>query len=80
MFASQRKPKSIERFRVGKGNPGIKAFTYRLLNKPYLDIRIFRGYKEITRIVTPDTGMRQFRLKVLGRCSANGGLFAQTIF
>ena len=56
MFTSERKPKSIDRFRVGKGNPGIKAFMYRLLNKPYLDIRIFRGYKEITRIVTPDTG------------------------
>ena len=47
MFASQRKPKSIERFRVGKGNPAVKAFMYRLLNKQYLDIRIFRGYKEI---------------------------------
>jgi len=66
MFASQRKPKSIERFRVGKGNPGIKAFTYRLLNKPYLDIRIFRGYKEIARIVTPDTGMRQFSVEGIG--------------
>ena len=52
MFASERKPKTIERFRVGKGNPALKAFIYRLLNKPYLDIKIFRGYKEITRIVT----------------------------
>ena len=66
MFASERKPKSIERFRVGKGNPGIKAFMYRLLNKPYLDIKIFRGYKEITRIVTPDTGMRQFSVENIG--------------
>lgn len=39
---------------------------YRLLNKPYLDIRIFRGYKEITRIVTPDTGMRQFSVEGIG--------------
>jgi len=65
MFA-KRKPKSIDRFRVGKGNPGIKAFLYRILNKPYLDIRIFRGYKEITRIVTPDTGMRQFTVEGIG--------------
>ncbi len=63
---TKRKPKSIERFRVGKGNPGVKAFTYRILNKPYLDIRIFRGYKEITRIVTPDTGMRQFTVEDVG--------------
>ena len=56
----------MERFRVGKGNPAIKAFMYRLLNKPYLDIRIFRGYKEITRIVTPDTGMRQFSVENIG--------------
>lgn len=63
---TKRKPKSIERFRVGKGSPGIKAFMYRLLNKPYLDIRIFRGYKEITRIVTPDTGMRQFTVENIG--------------
>jgi hypothetical protein len=62
----KRQPKSIERFRVGKGNPGIKAFLYRILNKPYLDIRIFRGYKEITRIVTPDTGMRQFTVEGIG--------------
>src|SRR5690606_41471151 len=62
----KRKPKSIERFRVGKGNPGIKAFLYRILNKPYLDIRIFRGYKEITRIVTPDTGMRQLTVEGVG--------------
>jgi hypothetical protein len=66
MFASERKPKSIERFRVAKGNPAIKAFVYRLLNKPYLDIKIFRGYKEITRIVTPDTGMRQFSIEGIG--------------
>ena len=65
MFA-KRKPKSIERFRIGKGSPGIKAFTYRIMNKPYLDIRIFRGYKEITRIVTPDTGMRQFTVEGIG--------------
>lgn len=63
---TKRKPKSIERFRVGKGSPGIKAFLYRILNKPYLDIRIFRGYKEITRIVTPDTGMRQFTVEGIG--------------
>ena len=63
---TKRKPKSIERFRVGKGSPGIKAFLYRILNKPYLDIRIFRGYKEITRIVTPDTGMRQFTVENVG--------------
>ena len=61
-----RKPKSIERFRVGKGNPAVKAFWYRLINKPYLDIRIFRGYKEITRIVTQDTGMRQFTVENVG--------------
>jgi len=66
MFATKRKPKSLERFRVGKGSPGIKAFMYRLLNKPYLDIKIFRGYKEITRIVTPDTGMRQFSVEGIG--------------
>ena len=66
MFASQRKPKSIDRFREGKGSPAIKTFLYRLLNKPYLDIKIFRGYKEITRIVTPDTGMRQFSVEGIG--------------
>ena len=66
MFTSQRKPKSIERFREGKGTPAIKTFLYRLLNKPYLDIKIFRGYKEITRIVTPDTGMRQFSVEGIG--------------
>ena len=66
MFA-KRKPKSIERFRVGKGNPALKAFWYRILNKQYLDIRIYRGYKEITRIVTPDTGMRQFTVEDVGR-------------
>jgi len=65
MFA-KRKPKSIERFRVGKGNPALKAFWYRILNKQYLDIRIYRGYKEITRIVTPDTGMRQFTVEDVG--------------
>jgi len=65
MFA-KRKPKSIERFRVGKGSPALKAFWHRILNKPYLDIRIFRGYKEITRIVTPDTGMRQFTVEGIG--------------
>ena len=65
MFA-KRKPKSIDRFRIGKGNPGIKAFLYRILNKQYLDIRIYRGYKEITRIVTPDTGMRQFTVEDVG--------------
>ena len=63
---TKRKPKNIERFRIGKGNPGIKAFLYRILNKQYLDIRIFRGYKEITRIVTPDTGMRQFTVEGVG--------------
>lgn len=63
---TKRKPKSIERFRVGKGSPALKAFLYRILNKPYLDIRIFRGYKEITRIVTPDTGMRQFTVENVG--------------
>ena len=63
---TKRQPKSIERFRVGKGSPALKAFTYRILNKPYLDIRIFRGYKEITRIVTPDTGMRQFTVEGIG--------------
>jgi len=62
----KRKPKSIDRFRVGKGSPALKAFAYRILNKPYLDIRIFRGYKEITRIVTPDTGMRQFTVEDVG--------------
>ena len=66
MFTSERKPKSIDRFRVGKGTPTIKTFLYRLLNKPYLDIKIFRGYKEITRIVTPDTGMRQFSVEGIG--------------
>ena len=66
MFTSERKPKSIDRFRVGKGSPAIKTFLYRLMNKPYLDIRIFRGYKEITRIVTPDTGMRQFSVEGIG--------------
>jgi len=65
MFAT-RKPKSIERFRIGKGSPALKAFWYRLINKPYLDIRIYRGYKEITRIVTPDTGMRQFTVEGVG--------------
>ena len=63
---TKRKPKSIERFRVGKGIPALNAFWYRILNKPYLDIRIFRGYKEITRIVTPDTGMRQFTVEGIG--------------
>ena len=66
MFTSERKPKSIDRFRVGKGSPTIKTFLYRLLNKPYLDIKIFRGYKEITRIITPDTGMRQFSVEGIG--------------
>jgi hypothetical protein len=66
MFTSKRKPKSIDRFRVGKGSPTIKTFLYRLMNKPYLDIKIFRGYKEITRIVTPDTGMRQFSVEGIG--------------
>ncbi len=66
MFTTKRKPKTIERFRVGKGNPALKAFLYRLLNKPYLDIRIFRGYKEITRIVTQDTGMRMFSIEGIG--------------
>ena len=66
MFATKRKPKSIERFRVGKGNPALKAFMYRLLNKPYLDIKIFRGYKEITRIVTLDSGMRMFSVENIG--------------
>ena len=66
MFATKRKAKTIERFRVGKGNPALKAFLYRLLNKPYLDIRIFRGYKEITRIVTQDTGMRMFSVEGVG--------------
>ena len=66
MFATKRKPKTIERFRVGKGNPALKAFWYRLMNKPYLDIHIFRGYKEITRIVTLDTGMRMFSVEGIG--------------
>jgi len=66
MFATKRKPKTIERFRVGKGNPALKAFIYRLLNKPYLDIKIFRGYKEITRIVTLDSGMRMFSVEGIG--------------
>lgn len=66
MFTSERKPKSIDRFREGKGSPAIKTFLYRLMNKPYLDIKIFRGYKEITRIVTPDTGMRQFSVEGIG--------------
>lgn len=66
MFTTKRKPKTIERFRVGKGNPALKVFLYRLLNKPYLDIRIFRGYKEITRIVTQDTGMRMFSIEGIG--------------
>ena len=66
MFATKRKPKTIERFRVGKGNPALKAFIYRLMNKPYLDIKIFRGYKEITRIVTPDSGMRMFSVEGIG--------------
>lgn len=62
----KRKPKSIDRFRIGKGSPALKAFWYRILNKQYLDIRIYRGYKEITRIVTPDTGMRQFTVEDVG--------------
>ena len=60
MFGTTRKPKELNRFRVGKGLPGLKAALYRLTNKSYLDIRIYRGYREITRIVTPDTGMRRF--------------------
>ncbi len=66
MFGTTRKPKELNRFRVGKGFPGLKAALYRMLNKSYLDIRIYRGYREITRIVTPDTGMRRFVVEGVG--------------
>ena len=66
MFGKSRKPKELNRFRVGKGFPGLNAVMYRLMNKPYLDIRIFRGYRQITRIVTPDTGMRRFVVEGIG--------------
>lgn len=66
MFRTTRKAKELNRYRVGKGSPGLKAMLYRMLNKPYLDIRIYRGYREVTRIVTPDKGMRRFVVDGVG--------------
>ena len=66
MFGRSRKPKELNRFRVGKGSPGLKAVMYRMTNKSYLDIRIYRGYREVTRIVTPDAGMRRFVVDGVG--------------
>lgn len=61
-----REAKKINRFRVGKGSPGIRASMYRLTNKTYLDIRIYRGYRLLTRIVTRDTGMSRFTVENVG--------------
>ena len=66
MFGRSRKPKELNRFRVGKGSPVLKAVMYRMMNKSYLDIRIYRGYREVTRIVTHDTGMRRFVVDGVG--------------
>lgn len=66
MFGTTRKPKELNRFRVGKGSPALKAVMYRMTNKSYLDIRIYRGYRQVTRIVTPDTGMRRFVVDEVG--------------
>lgn len=63
---NQRKPKKTMRFRVGKGNAAMKAAFYKTINRPYLDIRIFRGYKMITRIVTEDTGADCFTVEDVG--------------
>lgn len=61
-----REAKHINRFRVGKGSPGLRALMYKMMNKPYLDIRVYRGYREVTRIVTPDTGMSRFTIENVG--------------
>lgn len=61
-----REAKKLNRFRVGKGNPGLKAAMYRMMNKTYLDIRIYRGYRLLTRIVTRDTGMSKFTVENVG--------------
>ena len=66
MFGTTRKPKELNRFRVGKGFPWSQSGMYRMLNKSYLDIRIYRGYREVTRIVTPDTGMRRLSSRDVG--------------
>jgi len=62
----KKEAKKIPRFRVGKGNPGLKAALFKLTSKPYLDIRIYRGYRQITRIVTPDKGMDTFTIDDIG--------------
>ena len=61
-----RKAKKLNRYRVNKGSPGIRAAWYRLTNKTYLDIRIHRGYRLLTRIVTRDTGMSKFTVENVG--------------
>lgn len=66
MSIFNRKAVKQNRFRVNEGMPGIKAFMYRIRNKPYLDVRIYRGYREISRIVTPDNGMDTFTVEEIG--------------
>ena len=66
MFGMGNKKAVKDRFYVGKGYPGLRAAWYRLMNKSYLDIRIHRGYRRLTRIVTPDFGMDYFTLEGVG--------------
>lgn len=54
------------RFRVNQAMPGFKAVWYRLMNKAYLDMRVYRGYRSLCRIVTPDTGMETFTIDDIG--------------
>lgn len=62
----QKEPKKLNRFRVGGGFPGLRGAWYRLLNRQYLDIHIHRGYRLLTRIVTPDVGMLRFSVDDVG--------------
>lgn len=54
------------RYRVNQSMPGLKAALYKLTNRPYLDMRVYRGYRELCRIVTPDTGAETFTIEGIG--------------
>ncbi len=75
---SKNKPKKALRFRVGKGNAAMNAAFYKTINRAYLDIRIFRGYKMVTRIVTEDTGADCFTVEDVGTFMLPNSEEAQT--
>lgn len=53
-------------FKLNDNYAGIKEFIYKMTGKAYFDMRFYRGYKQIGRIITPDTGFTDFTVEGVG--------------